>query len=181
MTTGNVYCCERQSSDRYGRRSSPPFYFGMRAGDDAISLAICFVCAKNDNPVLKRTATQVLFLNWNDGAHNWVPLKDPTDSTPVELAEFAVANRIDKEPTEAQSNHLQVMEALLIRRHASLEYVFSNIEQGLVLRYQVCRYHSGNDSRGHFNCFPVFKKSSVIEGHNVTMNLTRKGWPNGFP
>ena len=35
---------------------------------------------------------------WKDGSTNWVSLKDMKDSYPVQVADYAVANRIDDEP-----------------------------------------------------------------------------------
>jgi hypothetical protein len=35
---------------------------------------------------------------WRDGSSSWVPLVNLKDSNPVELAEYAVANRIHEEP-----------------------------------------------------------------------------------
>jgi hypothetical protein len=39
-----------------------------------------------------------LLVEWKDGASDWIPLKDLKDSNPVKLAEYAVANEIDREP-----------------------------------------------------------------------------------
>ena len=39
-----------------------------------------------------------LQVEWKDGSMSWVDLKDLKESNPLELAEYAVANRIDDEP-----------------------------------------------------------------------------------
>jgi hypothetical protein len=37
------------------------------------------------------------YLEWRDGSSDWVPLKDLKDTHPIELAEYAVANKIADE------------------------------------------------------------------------------------
>jgi DNA-binding HxlR family transcriptional regulator len=37
-------------------------------------------------------------VEWKDGSTSWVPLKDLKESNPVELAEYAVANKLVEEP-----------------------------------------------------------------------------------
>jgi hypothetical protein len=39
-----------------------------------------------------------LLCHWKDRSANWVDLKHVKDSNPIELAEYAVANRIQEEP-----------------------------------------------------------------------------------
>ena len=39
-----------------------------------------------------------LQVEWRDGSTSWVPLKDSKESNPVEVAEHAASNLIDKEP-----------------------------------------------------------------------------------
>jgi hypothetical protein len=39
-----------------------------------------------------------LQVEWRDGTTSWVPLKDLKDSNPIEVAEYAVANKIASEP-----------------------------------------------------------------------------------
>ena len=70
-----------------------------KRGDDAIAIADGFVRSRNGNMVPKRTTRGwKLLVEWKDGAQDWVPLVDLKDSNPVELAEYAVANGIDREP-----------------------------------------------------------------------------------
>ena len=42
-----------------------------------------------------------LLVAWKDGSSSWVKLKDIKDSNPIEVAEYAVANRIQDEPAFA--------------------------------------------------------------------------------
>ena len=37
-------------------------------------------------------------MEWKDGSTSWVPLKDLKVSNPLELAEYAINNKIDREP-----------------------------------------------------------------------------------
>jgi hypothetical protein len=46
----------------------------------------------------KTTRGWKLLCQWKDGTTSWVPLIELKDSNPVELAEYAVASRIDQEP-----------------------------------------------------------------------------------
>ena len=48
----------------------------------------------------KRWTTKGWFLlvEWKDGGSNWVPLKDLKESNPIEVAEYAVANKLVHEP-----------------------------------------------------------------------------------
>jgi hypothetical protein len=39
-----------------------------------------------------------LLVKWKDGTSTWVPLKDLKDSNPIEVAEYAVANKLVSEP-----------------------------------------------------------------------------------
>jgi len=51
----------------------------------------------------RRTTTKgwEIQVEWKDGSTSWVPLKDLKESNPVELAEYAVANKIAEEPAFA--------------------------------------------------------------------------------
>jgi hypothetical protein len=40
-------------------------------------------------------------VQWKDGSTSWVPLKDLKESNPIEVAEFAIAHRIEHEPAFA--------------------------------------------------------------------------------
>ena len=46
----------------------------------------------------KTTRGWKLLVEWKDGSTTWVPLKDLKISNPVEVAEYAIANRIQEEP-----------------------------------------------------------------------------------
>jgi len=38
-------------------------------------------------------------IEWRDGTISWLPLKDVKQSNPIEMAEYAIANKISDEPT----------------------------------------------------------------------------------
>jgi hypothetical protein len=42
-----------------------------------------------------------LLVEWKDGSVSWIPLKDLKETNPVEVAEYAIANKIKKEPAFA--------------------------------------------------------------------------------
>ena len=50
--------------------------------------------------IIPKTTTKgwQLLCQWRDGTSDWVPLKHLKDSNPKQLAEYAVANRIEEEP-----------------------------------------------------------------------------------
>ena len=53
-------------------------------------------------PIPKKTTRGWEFLvHWNDKSSSWVPLKDLKVSNPVELAEYAIAKKIDDQPAFA--------------------------------------------------------------------------------
>jgi len=57
---------------------------------------------RNGTRLPKRTTKGwKLLVEWKDGTSTWVPLKDLKDSNPVEAAEYAVNNKISKEPAFA--------------------------------------------------------------------------------
>ena len=65
----------------------------------AITIDNGFDISHNGNRTAKKTTRGWhLLCNWKDGSCDWVALKDLKDSNPVELAEYAVANRIQDEP-----------------------------------------------------------------------------------
>ena len=37
-------------------------------------------------------------MEWKDGTTSWIPLKDLKESNPVQIAEYAVTNKIAEEP-----------------------------------------------------------------------------------
>ena len=40
-------------------------------------------------------------INWQDGTTSWIPLSDMKEAVPVQIAEYAIANKIEKEPAFA--------------------------------------------------------------------------------
>jgi hypothetical protein len=70
-----------------------------RSDNSAIQIADGFVTSRNGNRVPKSTTRGwSLLVSWKDGSSDWVPLKDLKDSYPIQIAEYAVANKIANEP-----------------------------------------------------------------------------------
>jgi hypothetical protein len=70
-----------------------------RTNDKAVSLADGYITNKSGTRKPKiTTAGWELEVEWKDDSTTWVPLKHLKESNPVELAEYAVANRIAEEP-----------------------------------------------------------------------------------
>jgi Reverse transcriptase (RNA-dependent DNA polymerase) len=70
-----------------------------RSDGTALRIENGFTVSKNGNRVPKQTTRGwSLLVNWKDGSSDWVKLKDLKDSYPVQIAEYAVANRIAEEP-----------------------------------------------------------------------------------
>jgi len=73
-----------------------------RRNDSAIDKSDAFVTMSNGVKRRKETtAGWQLLCQWKDGSTNWIALKDMKQSYPVQVAEYAVANRIDDEPAFA--------------------------------------------------------------------------------
>jgi hypothetical protein len=65
----------------------------------AIPISDGFTIGYNGNRIPKKTTRGwKLLCQWKDGSTSWVPLVELKDSNPVELAEYAVGNKIDQEP-----------------------------------------------------------------------------------
>jgi hypothetical protein len=58
-----------------------------------------FVNTKRGKKVPKKTTKGwKLLCHWKDGSTDWIKMKYVKDLNPIELAEYAVANRIQEEP-----------------------------------------------------------------------------------
>jgi Reverse transcriptase (RNA-dependent DNA polymerase) len=77
-----------------------------------------------DNQVLEA------FVGLDDGSSNWVPLKDLKESNPIELAEYAVANKLVSEPAFAWW-----VPVILLQRDRNIMKIKS--------RYHVCTHKFG--------------------------------------
>ena len=65
----------------------------------AVHITNGYVMSKRGVKIPKTTTTGwKLLCHWKDGSADWVDLKHVKDSNPIELAEYAVANRIQEEP-----------------------------------------------------------------------------------
>jgi hypothetical protein len=51
--------------------------------------------------ITRTTKGRALLLQWKDGSTTWFPLKDLKESNPIEVAEYAVANKLLHEPAFA--------------------------------------------------------------------------------
>ena len=70
-----------------------------RKDASAISINDGFVANSSGNAVPKKTTRGwELLVSWKDGSSDWIKLKDIKDAYPVQIAEYAVANRIIDEP-----------------------------------------------------------------------------------
>jgi hypothetical protein len=70
-----------------------------RSNDSALSIDNGYTTSKNGTKRHKiTTAGWDIEVEWKDGSTTWVPLTRLKDSNPLELAEYAVANRIENEP-----------------------------------------------------------------------------------
>jgi hypothetical protein len=83
---GNTYVLFKEFSDH-------------RSDASALDKADGFTVSKNGNRTPKPTTRgwQIL-VEMKDGSNEWVDLRIAKESNPIELAEYAVANRIDEEP-----------------------------------------------------------------------------------
>jgi hypothetical protein len=70
-----------------------------RKDESAISIVDGYTISANGNRTPKRTTCGwSLLCTWKDGSSDWIALKDLKDSNPIELAEYAVVNKIQEEP-----------------------------------------------------------------------------------
>ena len=70
-----------------------------RSNQSAIQIADGFTTSRNGNRVPKSTTRGwSLLVSWKDGSSDWLPLKDLKDSYPIQIAEYAMANKIVNEP-----------------------------------------------------------------------------------
>ena len=73
-----------------------------RKDSSAIPISDGFFTSKNGNRVPKTTTRGwQLLVEWKDNSTDWIPLKDLKESNPVELAEYAVLNKLLDEPAFA--------------------------------------------------------------------------------
>ena len=83
---GNQYLVLKEIVDHKGDESA------LHIGDG-------YTVGRNSNLHPKITTQGwKLLCEWKDGSTEWIALKDIKDSYPLEIAEYAVANRIQEEP-----------------------------------------------------------------------------------
>ena len=70
-----------------------------RSDGSAVHISNGFVTTRNGHRIPKTTTKGwELLVQWRDGTSDWISLKHLKESNPIELAEYAVANRIQEEP-----------------------------------------------------------------------------------
>jgi Reverse transcriptase (RNA-dependent DNA polymerase) len=73
-----------------------------RKSPDAVAIQDAMITTKSGTQRRKQTTRGwSLLVEWRDGSSNWIPLKDLKESYPIQVAEYAVANRIAEEPAFA--------------------------------------------------------------------------------
>ena len=73
-----------------------------RKNDRALSKDDGFIVKSNGDKVPKKTTVGWdVLVEWNDGSTQWIPIKDVKESNPIDLAEYAVANKIAEGPAFA--------------------------------------------------------------------------------
>ncbi len=73
-----------------------------RKSTDACRAEDMWVTSKNGNKHRRLTTKGWdLCVQWKDGSTSWIPLKDLKESNPIEVAEFAIAHKIEHEPAFA--------------------------------------------------------------------------------
>ena len=73
-----------------------------RKNGRALSKDDGYTFAQNGDKIPKKTTVGWdVLVEWTDGSTQWIPIKDVKDSNPIELAEYAIANKIAEEPAFA--------------------------------------------------------------------------------
>ena len=73
-----------------------------RHDDTALSISEGWITLKSGRQVRKRTTRGwQLLVEWKEGGSDWIKLKELKESYPVEVAEYAKANKIAEEPAFA--------------------------------------------------------------------------------
>ena len=91
------------SVDEYGHRHSAVRQIvGHRHNTDAISKDEAFVIDQAGRRHRRKTTKGWdLKIEWEDRSTSWMPLVDIKETIPADVAEYAKANRLDKEPAFA--------------------------------------------------------------------------------
>ena len=72
--------------------------------NSAIGSANSFIMTRKRVRIPKKTTRGwQLLCEWRDGSSDWIDLKHLKESNPLELAEYAVANRIQEEPALSET------------------------------------------------------------------------------
>jgi hypothetical protein len=62
---------------------------------------LCYTDKRGVKQMRRTTKGWQLLLQWKDGSNTWIPLRDLKESNPVDVAEYAVANKLVHEPAFA--------------------------------------------------------------------------------
>ena len=71
---------------------------GHRKGEKALTSANSTVELNGRKKRVATTKGWDMLVRWKDGSQSWIPLKDVKESNPLETAEYAISQGIDKEP-----------------------------------------------------------------------------------
>ena len=71
---------------------------GHKTDGHALTKADGYYAVGNHQQPKMTTAGWKIYVEFTDGTTAWLPLKDVKESNPIELAEYAILNRIDDEP-----------------------------------------------------------------------------------
>ena len=63
-------------------------------------------------------------MEWKDGSVDWVTLKDPKQSNPVDLSEYALANEISYEPSFNKWSYMGINRSTLPQNNGNLPLPF---------------------------------------------------------
>ena len=95
----NIYDSDDDDGYRYQHLDD---IIGHRKLPNAVPKSDGHVTSKNGERKPRKTSKGWnIHVRWKDGLCSWVPMVDVKESCPVELAEYAVANKIDSEPAFA--------------------------------------------------------------------------------
>jgi hypothetical protein len=153
-----------------------------RSTADAIPVQEGFVIMPNGRKSPKRTTKGwELLVEWKDGSTSWIPLKDIKDTYPVEVAEYAIVNKIDHEPAFAWWINTVIRKreriiAKLQKKYWRTEYKFGvrfpkTVEEALQIDKETGTNHWGNALKKEMGKVSVAYKPR----DDVTPDDVRKG------
>ena len=109
-----------------------------RSDKSAVHISNGYTITKRGRRIPKTTTRGwELLVQWKDGSSDWVSLKHLKESNPIELAEYAVANRINEEPAFKWwvSNTLRTRNRIIAK--VKKRYWKTNYKYGVKLPHSV--------------------------------------------